>query len=705
MAYGVRWKVEFAALNDDRFRIEILQENWDEGVVNLIGAEDPITTKEDDQNDIFTTVRTQNGVLKILDNGFDADGEPFDYTEMIPESDKDMQVKLWQVGGNGVDVLRWIGYIRPDSLTSRMYEDVSVREFQLACPLSVVYNTPFTFSNTSTDTGTIMTIGNILHHALASSGVEFENVYKCNVVEHREDLICKVSLLNFVGGVVPTHTTPPSSDVDNFSSTWEDESHSWGDIIDSICKFFGWTIYGRALDLFIVSQSDRDNWTRFAFDDLLSESNYVLSNNVNIDPIYVEDLDYVSTNHTECRTLGYREIKIEADVNANEDVLNPDFSQLEMEYYGVACNPQQIIHINNENQYVVRRIISNGNITFTRFIGDCQIYEHRQLQTLGAELPYVLAYYDKWKADGNVNEFSNKTSFSWTSGVCCYKGGQNRRVNFFVKTLGDVCFPAGATMCISAEVSSNLFPDGVSVDGKYIPVKLRIGNLYWDGSGWSTDQNAYFNLIARADGSVVFPQNTYTNQGFNPKGILFDEPEGSNGYCINNTGQQGLTGRLQLSICSATGDPTERVLRLVVNKISVSIYTPDSKLKPVNKQTQVYTDVATTTFKRNLSVNLDMASGAHNKYGIGQLYTSTFSPLETLPYRRGGLSDIPEHNLLRRMVNVYNSTAIQNTIEIADNVDADSPLPTYYKGEYTFYMMNCSHHWRDGKMTLTMINK
>jgi hypothetical protein len=79
--------------------------------------------------------------------------------------------------------------------------------------------------------------------------------------------------------------------------------------------------------------------------------------------------------------------------------------------------------------------------------------------------------------------------------------------------------------------------------------------------------------------------------------------------------------------------------------------------------------------------------------------------LETLPYRRGGLSDIPEHNLLRRMVNVYNSTAIQNTIEIADNVDADSPLPIYYKGEYTFYMMNCSHHWRDGKMTLTMINK
>ena len=149
MAYAVRWQINFVARNQDSYRLEILQDGWSDGITYLRGAEKPIETSEDNSDDIFTPIRKQTGALRIADNGFDINGNAFDYTDLIPTDTFDNQVRLWLVGQT--DTLRWVGYIRPDSLTSRLFEYVSIREFQIVCPLGTLYEMPVSFSNTKND--------------------------------------------------------------------------------------------------------------------------------------------------------------------------------------------------------------------------------------------------------------------------------------------------------------------------------------------------------------------------------------------------------------------------------------------------------------------------------------------------------------------------------------------------------------------------
>ena len=144
MAYEVHWQIDFYTPDEEHYRVEILEDDYSEDIVHLIGADDPFDTQDDNSSDAFTPIRKQTGMLRIADTGYDMEGNEFDYTDLLPFGTFDFQVRLWHVGTT--NTLRWIGYIRPDSLTSKMFEAVSIREYQLTCPLGTLYETYISFS-------------------------------------------------------------------------------------------------------------------------------------------------------------------------------------------------------------------------------------------------------------------------------------------------------------------------------------------------------------------------------------------------------------------------------------------------------------------------------------------------------------------------------------------------------------------------------
>ncbi|MEE1213499.1 MAG: hypothetical protein U0L04_00825, partial [Bacteroidaceae bacterium] len=63
--------------------------------VPLKGGAQPFTTQEDDDEDMFTPIRTQSGYLRIVDDGFAENGvTPFDWKDLIPQKGNDRPVSL-----------------------------------------------------------------------------------------------------------------------------------------------------------------------------------------------------------------------------------------------------------------------------------------------------------------------------------------------------------------------------------------------------------------------------------------------------------------------------------------------------------------------------------------------------------------------------------------------------------------------------------
>ena len=88
--------------------------------VPLTPGAQPFTTQEDDNEDNFTPVRTQSGYLRIVDNGLDANGNSFDWHDLIPETDTSRPVTLSHVSGPS-SVIDWEGFMQAQDFGSVLY--------------------------------------------------------------------------------------------------------------------------------------------------------------------------------------------------------------------------------------------------------------------------------------------------------------------------------------------------------------------------------------------------------------------------------------------------------------------------------------------------------------------------------------------------------------------------------------------------------
>ena len=116
--------------------------------VPLKGGAQPFTTQEDDNEDVFTPVRTQSGYLRVVDDGKDANGNAWDWKDLIPATDTSRPVTLTHMipnpdaGQEGepdeIEVTDWVGFMQAQTFSGVLYGNPQEREFPVQCPLTVV---------------------------------------------------------------------------------------------------------------------------------------------------------------------------------------------------------------------------------------------------------------------------------------------------------------------------------------------------------------------------------------------------------------------------------------------------------------------------------------------------------------------------------------------------------------------------------------
>ena len=129
MAY---WNINFRSIDNTVYRISV---GGKSGNVDstLYGASKPFSVDEDDDDDVFRTVRLQTGYIRILDIGVDVEEAPFDWHDLIPSNATSRPVTLYK--GNNVI---WRGFLRPETYGGEYLMERQERAFPIFGQLSAL---------------------------------------------------------------------------------------------------------------------------------------------------------------------------------------------------------------------------------------------------------------------------------------------------------------------------------------------------------------------------------------------------------------------------------------------------------------------------------------------------------------------------------------------------------------------------------------
>ena len=133
---AIHWQVTFKTLRGGKTLTASVYDNLYSGQpIALKGGAEPFVTEEDNDDDPFKTIRQQTGSLRIVDDGYAADGvTAFNWRDLQPRSDHDRPIILRDEDDN----ILWQGFLQPQNFSGTLYQKTQEREFPVQCALSIL---------------------------------------------------------------------------------------------------------------------------------------------------------------------------------------------------------------------------------------------------------------------------------------------------------------------------------------------------------------------------------------------------------------------------------------------------------------------------------------------------------------------------------------------------------------------------------------
>lgn len=278
--------------------------------VPLMGGSQPFTTQESDDEDMFTPIRTQSGYLRIIDNGKDANGNAFDWKDLIPATDTSRPVTLTATAaGEATATVVWQGFMQAQDFGSVLYGNPQEREFPIQCVLTVTQGTDINYQQTG-----IQNFAYLLKQIVDAipSAQRPTDFYIQGGSDAQSWLLKKIDWQNYV-----------SEDADgNLAARF-----NCYDCLEDMCAFWGWTARtkGTAMYLTCADDSAESNWLHLTYANLTTMASGTTAG-ITSDTFTTTDLDttnsgdiFASTGNDEYVQRGHNKAVVEADTNRGDD--------------------------------------------------------------------------------------------------------------------------------------------------------------------------------------------------------------------------------------------------------------------------------------------------------------------------------------------------------------------------------------------------
>lgn len=305
MAYY--WTIPFADIEGNTFTIKILNSgaSWDR---ELMGAAVPFVTQEDDNDDMFMPVRGQSGYIRIVDMGEDADGNTFDWRDLIPDEDTEKPVFLY----NSSNTLVWCGFMKPETFQGEFEMMPQEREFPVMSPLDALEALEFRPGTDDT-----ISIAGILEKIFSSLS-DYINVIDYFYFQGT-DAITDYSVTTWLYYRVATGLF---TDADDDGNTIY--KYNCLEVLQYVCQFFGWTCRMNGPDIWFVSPAQDIASNGFMMVDLQDLYYIETQYTVQCYPYSFISValynSFKSKNNTETYIPGLRKVTVTEDVDKIDTV-------------------------------------------------------------------------------------------------------------------------------------------------------------------------------------------------------------------------------------------------------------------------------------------------------------------------------------------------------------------------------------------------
>ena len=278
--------------------------------VPLKGGAEPFVTQEDDSDDMFTAIRTQSGYLRIVDDGLDANGNAWNWKDLIPATGTSRPVTL--TSGNNV---LWRGFLQAQNFGNVLYGNPQVREFPVQCVLSVTEGADINYDQTK-----IQNFAYLLKQVVDSIPSEQRpTVFYVQGGEHAQAwLLKRMVWRNFV------------------SSDGSAEARcTMYQCLEDMCKFWGWTARTCGASMYLTMadvHATEPNWLVMTYNQLTSMANDTVagSTSAGFDFFTVDGVSdvYASTDQNEYVLRGYNSALVSVDLGDADDEIIAPFDEL-----------------------------------------------------------------------------------------------------------------------------------------------------------------------------------------------------------------------------------------------------------------------------------------------------------------------------------------------------------------------------------------
>ena len=639
--------------------------------VELKGGSSPFMTQEDNNEDFFTPVRTQSGYLRVMDDGFAADGvTAFDWKDLLPATAMQRYVLLT----NEDDDILWQGYIQAQNFSGELYGGAQEREFPVQCGVSAMEGQ---MVETTGDTKNFAYLIYSLfydHDAL----VQYTHFSFQGGADAKAWLLTMVDWRNFTqvvsGDVVPKYTRLQ--------------------VLDDVCRFWGWTCRTEGTCVYFSCMDDigeMANWVTFTQAQMRELSASTSGTTGTTSDVVLSGDIFASMNNDETLVNGVKRAVLKVDVNTETTAFK--------------FAPEDL-----------RKIMGDPSIWVE---GDYPMVGYFRTNTwtdLDGDTMRAYAPYDDYGGFERRSIFeSSESDNSQDVDVMLIKVSPIPQSPILILTSNEERAYGGGSFTFSGTIFKG-YKQYTPNDNYGIKVSLGIvppnGTAQWfymryvDSpfsmqSGWSSDQNNYFYLST--NGSNIVGVFGVAQQGIVPSQLRFKSIPVAD----------GLYGYLILKIWGMEGERDYEIADFTMN------YTRDKTILPTTDFTRsrvIKKELPTT--KEYSADNAGVLEGKWDEYSIfatdngleygkGLIMNSGGGFVETVQY--GGSStnqQHPEQHLVNRVAYFYRNSKRMLSLELrkgAGQVNAIMPMNTVTIDSVPYATISVGHEWRDDVMKVRMI--
>lgn len=698
---AVHWTIQFRSLRADTlYTISIYDNEYNGTAIPLVGGAVPISTKENESEDVFLPVRTQTGYIRIIDNGKDANGNAFNWRDLMPASDKSRPVTLSHMVNN-TTVCDWMGFIEPQTFSGNIYDNVQEREFPICDWLSSIKGDKVAPTNAE---AARFNFAYLIDYVLGYPIPELEYNY------------------HFDGGAAVYEWLRKGVSWGIFHDVDSDNHvvsrYNCQQLLEEICKFFGWTCRQQGADVFFESDANvLHSWyvidNHGLHDIAVGETPtvYSIENTTTIQGI---PGSFVDTKNKVLITRGWKKSAVTAKVDKNNDLVEYPDREIEKHYRSIQ---------------ILRELAGDGLYQFFRNTFD--VIRTQGYETIDCTDVTVTLYATskQWHADEVVEEYGhnitvygygqinmdafdnnmNPHSVTLSNDLWLYHGadapgdGPYDKPLALIKTNRQYSV-TGGKIVLSAKTTKDQIDttkhpaEYRSVDANgYIVMSVKFGDKYYNGTTWTTEPSSF---------QVGASSQIVTNR-------RWDEPYPNyDGLSLNIEGVS-LGGYIEIYFWEFYDSDAENHLQqrydpekakaCRVTDFKLSFIRSNSEPEQKERSENKYIIESASPFKDEKDVSLLFFTDNNNQFAENIVFNPNGSYCTEL--EMDGANIRPEQHLVNRMSawGAVTHDLLSVNTDTGNAAGTITPQCVVAEGGKRYAPLSISRNWRDDAMEVKYI--